>query len=90
MDKCHVCQNNVAEWAWQPFGPSEDADCFTALGSHYRGFPVIKICDDCKQRYQSGEPLVFVYRGLWYSGEAIPDDEKDTLIQAAELRRLSE
>lgn len=44
--KCQICKHDEAIWAWQPFGPDERWS-FTALGCHYRGFPVIKICDQC-------------------------------------------
>ena len=35
-----------------PGSPSDPATTTTALllGSHYRGFPVIKVCDDCRTR----------------------------------------
>ena len=42
-----------ADWAWQPFGPSEDYNCFTTPGSHYRGFPVLKLCDEHKTAIQA-------------------------------------
>jgi hypothetical protein len=41
--KCQVCKQEQAEWAWQPFGPNETPDSYTLIGSHYRGFPVIKV-----------------------------------------------
>jgi len=47
---CYVCHEHEAIYAWQPFGPGDDYNCFTSPGSHYRGFPVIKVCDDCRTR----------------------------------------
>ena len=71
MVKCQAYHEEqkppAAEWAWQPFGPDESPDCFTALGSHYRGFPVIKVCGICKSAFQSGDFVVkFSYQGFHY------------------------
>jgi len=55
-----------ATWAWQPFGPAEDSRCVTTLGNHYRGFPVIKICDDCYRDLDNGHTLVFTYKSVRY------------------------
>lgn len=62
--KCQLCKNEVAVTAWQPFGPAENCrngDAFVALGSHHRGFPVIKICHDCSGEIQNGENIAFEY-----------------------------
>lgn len=48
MAKCQLCKTKEAIWAWQPDGPGEDEYTFTALGHHYRGFPVVKVCEPCK------------------------------------------
>ena len=66
MKKCERCKRMNKEtigealWAWQPFGPDEQPS-YSLLGSHYRGFPVIKICDDCKKEteasFRAGEVL---------------------------------
>lgn len=69
MEKCKCCDNE-AEWAWQPFGPGESPDTFSLLGSHYRGFSVIKICDTCKQNAQAGIPLEFIHKSKRYIGNA--------------------
>ena len=66
MAKCRVCKENDGTWAWQPFGPNDTPDSFTLLGSHYRGFAVIKICDNCKRRFQTGASLVFTYQYVLY------------------------
>ena len=51
--KCQIYPGEPAIWAWQPFGPSEDiVGSFTCLGSHYRGFPVIKISDYAKKEIE--------------------------------------
>jgi len=50
MRKCEVCKQSEAEWAWQPFGPDENPRTFTTLGSHYRGFPVLAICNHCEYK----------------------------------------
>jgi hypothetical protein len=57
---------NELVWAWQPFGPGETINCFVMLGSHYRGFPVIKVTDEQKQRIQAGERMEFKYKGVQY------------------------
>lgn len=75
MAKCECGQE--AEFAWQPFGPEpncRDKGAFTALGSHYRGFPVVKVCWDCKGRAQNGETVLFTYKKQVYHliGELAP------------------
>jgi uncharacterized protein YlaI len=47
--KCKICKQREAIWACQPYGPDEDTT-FTTLGSHYRGFLVVAVCDECKER----------------------------------------
>jgi len=67
MSKCQVCKVNQAEWAWQPFGPGESVLSFTAIGWHYRGFPVVKVCDECKRTIEIGARTVsFRYRSTDY------------------------
>lgn len=68
MVKCQLCRKEEAIWAWQPFGPDSDSRSFASLGSHYRGFPVIKICDTCKGRIAYGKQLiVFTYKNRTFS-----------------------
>jgi hypothetical protein len=66
MAKCRVCRNDEATWAFQPFGPSDTPDSFTLLGNHYRGFAVIKVCDECKRAFQVGNALVFTFKYVLY------------------------
>ena len=61
--KCRVCRSKEAEWAWQPWGPGKENDTFTLPGSHYRGFPIVKICTDCKERIQKGAAVTVIYKG---------------------------
>jgi hypothetical protein len=68
MEKCQICKVNQSSWIWQPFGPAEDAFLFTFPGSHYRGFPAIKVCDDCRGIIQKNEPVDFYYKGRHYIG----------------------
>lgn len=63
MKKCASC-NGQAQWAWQPFGPDESqVGSFTSFGSHYRGFPVLAICDGCKDKAEAGQKLYATYKG---------------------------
>lgn len=69
MTTCQVCKDKTHEiaWAWQPFGPDESALCFTSLGWHYRGFPVIKVCSQCHEDIQLESAYVeFTYQGQHY------------------------
>jgi len=69
--ECQCCRAESAIWAWQPFGPSEGTlGSFTLLGSHYRGFPVVKIGQACKATLEHGEDLGFTYKGILYAGNA--------------------
>jgi hypothetical protein len=62
--KCHACHEEEAHWAWQPFGPDKTPESFQLLGSHYRGFPVVKVCSSCKSAFQTGDFVVrFTYKG---------------------------
>lgn len=69
--KCQCCKEQQAEWAWQPFGPSEDTKtAFVLPGNHYRGFPVIKVCYTCKSAFETGDfPVFFEYKGYKYVGK---------------------
>jgi hypothetical protein len=69
--KCQSCHKEEVSWSWQPFGPGEDAQtAFVLPGSHYRGFPVIKLCLGCKSAFESGDfPVPFTYKGFNYVGE---------------------
>lgn len=67
MSKCNICRENESSWAWQPFGPNDTPDCFALLGNHYRGFAVVKVCDDCKDKVQAGKGIQFSYKRRHYS-----------------------
>lgn len=71
MIKCQCCKKQEASWSWQPFGPGEDSNtAFVLPGSHYRGFPVIKVCSACKDAFTSGSSEVsFVYKSVRYVGK---------------------
>ena len=43
---CQLCKNDEAIWAYQPEGPDAEHP-LVLLGNHYRGFPVVKVCDEC-------------------------------------------
>jgi hypothetical protein len=60
---CRVCKNHEAEWSWQPWGPGNERDTFTLPGSHYRGFPVVKVCSECKEQIRQGKSITVSYRG---------------------------
>ena len=67
MKKCSICHKNEVEYAWQPFGPDDKLSMFTLPGSHYRGFPVISVCQDCHDTilkilaHDPTAPYVFVF-----------------------------
>lgn len=64
---CQCCKSKEASMAWQPFGPEEATDSFALLGNHYRGFPVIKVCDSCQSKIQQSQEVRFSYRGNSYT-----------------------
>jgi hypothetical protein len=86
--KCAICKQARAEVAWQPFGPGVCLNgCFSPLGWHYFGYPVVQICDACEQRIRDGEPVVFqrgsrryVARGM--NVEVAPQVEAATMAAA--------
>jgi len=45
ITKCQVCKRNDAMLAAQKV--AEDSFTFSMLGSHYRGFKVVKVCHYC-------------------------------------------
>jgi hypothetical protein len=61
--RCKVCGQLVAfGYSWQPCGPSDSSrDNFAYPGWHYRGFPVVFICEDCKERIERGDTVTFEY-----------------------------
>lgn len=65
MSKCVSCKINEAEWAFQPFGPDEKFSV-SLLGWHYRGFAVIKLCNDCKDELVDHNGFEFDYQGNHY------------------------
>ena len=62
IPKCGFCRKNVRVWTAQPLGP-EDHTIFTTPGNHYRGFPAIGCCDECKHDIEHGWPVTFRYKG---------------------------
>lgn len=44
---CDQCKERPAEWALQYI--ASDKPTFTTLGSHYRAFQVLRLCDKCKE-----------------------------------------
>ncbi len=47
---------------------AEDSrETFTVPGWHYRGFPAIPLCDQCKEKIQAGETVQFSYKGVTYT-----------------------
>ena len=49
LSKCEVCRKAEAVWAMQamPGGLT-----FALLGSHYRGFQIVKVCEVCKVKME--------------------------------------
>lgn len=41
--RCERCRSDEAAWAWQP-----DLETFYTLGSHQRGFAVVRVCEGCR------------------------------------------
>ncbi len=68
--RCRICRVERAEWAWQPCGPGI-VMCFMLLGSHYRGYPVVKVCDSCKRKLQTSKTGRFNF--LWRGHERIAE-----------------
>lgn len=52
MRKCQCCRSNAASWMWQP-----ELDSWYLPGWHIRGFASLRICDECKEKYESGETI---------------------------------
>lgn len=89
--KCQACKEQEAAWAWQPFGPDEKPDCYTLLGSHYRGFPVIKVCNSCKSAFETGDfPVTFAYKGRRFIGKEHEVHEVSPLLWVGETYKPSE
>jgi hypothetical protein len=72
MNKCRVCKEQMIQWAWQPLGPGKDNDTFMLPGHHYRGFPVLGICDSCKQNIARGGEVKYTYKGQQYIANEQP------------------
>jgi hypothetical protein len=68
VTKCRIC-GAVANWSWQPFGPAAEAprSGFTRSGWHYRGFPVVPVCESCKRDIEHDVSVAFAWRGQHYA-----------------------
>ena len=89
--KCQICKDEDAQWAWQPFGPDESPDSFAFLGNHYRGFPVIKVGDVCKNAFQTADFEVrFTYKGHHYIGKDHQVREIEPSLWLGESHKTSE
>lgn len=80
MAKCQTCDGECWDfYAFQPFGPDQQPHKnMTEPGSHYRGFPVIKICPECHDRIRRGASAEFTYKKVRYitaSGDTFPVPE---------------
>ena len=84
--KCQICGIDEPAWAYQPFGPDSDPhEHMAILGSHYRDFPVIKICSRCHDMVAKGTPTEFTHKDKRYISTrdevyAIPDYVCDALL----------
>lgn len=65
--KCSVCKSETAIFSWQPFGPDESPLHFTTLGAHYRGFPIIKVCNSCHTKIANAVVRPELYGGFEFS-----------------------
>ncbi|SRR6266700_5307717 len=89
--KCQICHDEQAEWAWQPWGPNETSDSYALLGSHYRGFPIIKVGSVCKNAFQSGDFEVgFEYKGHRFVGKNHEVKETDVRLWLGESHHTSD
>ncbi len=93
MTKCAICKTEEAIWAWQPFGPDPDpVGTFAGLGNHYRGFPVIKVCELCRiEIRKDGTHVEFDHKGTHYimdadGPQAVPAYVADALLWLEETR----
>lgn len=67
--ECEICYQASEEF-WQPFGPDKKTILsFACPGKHARGFPIIKVCSDCRDAIKSGTPRLFKYRGKQFKVE---------------------
>ncbi len=73
MAKCQICKKHEAIYAWQPDLGNGVREIFYCLGSHIRGFMVVKVCDDCRKIIRSGGNVFFTYRGInwWTQGDRL-------------------
>lgn len=55
MTTCQRCKQRPAVWAVQDVAGEFTV---TTLGSHYRGFKVVKMCDECKTVVQSEQSVL--------------------------------
>lgn len=67
--RCAVCKRLFEDgWTWQPFGPDSNS-IFMAVGWHYRGFPALFVCDDCKGLIEGEGTVTFQYKKQSYTLE---------------------
>ena len=53
-------------WAAQWMNGTNFPATFSFLGSHYRGYPLVKMCSVCKRKLQTGQPIIALSKGEPY------------------------
>lgn len=72
MNKCAICHAKPIDMTWQPCGPDESTTCFVTPGSHFRGFPAIGVCADCRDQITAAlttpnaPDVAFIWKGSPY------------------------
>jgi len=60
VTRCRVCKEHEAEWSVQYVASDEPS--ISAIGWHYRGFRMVKVCNACAEKVRSGE---YTYENLF-------------------------
>jgi hypothetical protein len=53
-------------WAMQFMDGLDKPASFSFLGSHYRGWKVYKVCNECWRKYDNGEDIIIKVKADWY------------------------
>jgi hypothetical protein len=56
------------DWTWAAQWMDDDGPpTFSRVGWHYRGFSMVKVCNDCKRKLQEGQTITVIRKRQPYT-----------------------
>lgn len=70
MSTFYCPHHKDATWVAQWMNGPDNPPMFTFVGSHFRGFSMVKMCSTCKEKVQAGGTISIQRIGLWFDLKA--------------------